>query len=121
MSNVVNIFYRFDNPNAKYFEKIIQKEIKICIYNFSHLMKIFIHENQRAKKGYRHIKFRTNVDNWMIQHAKDIEYVERLFGEYIETYGSTQYIKRKSTFFYTNIIPFFNKSLKKYSYLIDID
>jgi len=121
MSNLVNIFYRFDNPNAKYFEKIIQKEIKICIYNFLHLMKIFIHENQRAKKGYHHINFRTNANNWMIQHAKDIEYVERLFGEYIETYGSTQYIKRKSTFFYTNIIPFFNKSLKKYSYLIDID
>jgi hypothetical protein len=121
MSNVVNIFYEFDNPNANHFEKIIFKEIKICLNNFLHLIKIFIYENQRKKRGYRHINFRTNVNNWIIEHTKDKEHVERLFQEYIEIYGSTQYIKRKRTFFYTKIIPFFEKSLKKYNHLIDIN
>ena len=121
MSNVESIFGKFNDPNAKYFERIINKQIKGSIYDFSHLMKIFIYEHQRAKKSYRHIRFKNDVTNWTIQHSENIKHIERLFEEYTEIYGSTQYIKRKKAYFYNRIIPFFKENLKKYDYLIEMN
>ena len=44
-----------------------------------------------------------------------------LCDEYEINFGATKYIRGKKAYFYSKIMPFFEKSLEKYNYLIDMN
>lgn len=121
MTNIVSIFGEFENKKAENFEKEINSEVKESLMNFSNLMENLIHEHFRSKNNKRHIKSRTIIINGMVLHMCSLDLIESMFEEYIVTYGVTKYIKSKKAYFYSRIIPFFEKSLKKYNYLIDMN
>ena len=120
MSNVVSIFGEFQNPNAKEDEKIINTEIKESLEHFSDLMENLIHEHYRSKNNKRHIKSRTVINEGVVLHMSYVGLIEIMFEEYEINFGTTKYIKGKRAYFYNRIVPFFEKSLKKYSYLINM-
>ena len=121
MSNVVSIFGEFQNPNAKEDEKIINAEVKESLEHFSDLMKNLIHEHYRSKNNKRHIRSRTVINEGVVLHMSYVGLIEIMFEEYVINFGRTKYIKGKRAYFYSKIVPFFEKSLKKYSYLIDMN
>ena len=121
MSNVVSIFGEFQNPNAKEDEKIINAEVKESLEHFSHLMENLIHEHYRSKNNKRHIRSRTVINEGVVLHMSYVGLIEVMFEEYEINFGTTKYIKGKRAYFYSKIVPFFEKSLKKYSYLIDMN
>ncbi len=121
MSSVVSIFGELENLKAKDFEKEINAEVKESLMHFSNLMENLIHEHFRSKNNKRHIKSRTIIINGMVLHMCSLDLIESMFEEYIFTYGATKYIKSKKAYFYSRIMPFFEKSLKKYNYLIDMN
>ena len=121
MSNVVSIFGEFQNPNAKEDEKIINAEVKESLEHFSDLMKNLIHEHYRSKNNKRHIRSRTVINEGVVLHMSYVGLIEIMFEEYEINFGRTKYIKGKRAYFYSKIVPFFEKSLKKYSYLIDMN
>ena len=120
MSNVVSIFGEFQNPNAKEDEKIINAEVKESLDHFSNLMENLIHEHYRSKNNKRHIRSRTVINEGVVLHMSYVGLIEIMFEEYEINFGTTKYIKGKRAYFYSRIVPFFEKSLKKYSYLIDM-
>jgi seryl-tRNA synthetase len=120
MSNVVSIFGEFQNPNAKEDEKIINAEVKESLEHFSNLMENLIHEHYRSKNNKRHIRSRTVINEGVVLHMSYVGLIEIMFEEYEINFGTTKYIKGKRAYFYSRIVPFFEKSLKKYSYLIDM-
>tara|TARA_X000000950_G_C13467444_1_gene478404 strand:+ start:152 stop:544 length:393 start_codon:yes stop_codon:yes gene_type:complete len=121
MSNVVSIFGEFQNPNAKEDEKIINAEVKESLEHFSNLMENLIHEHYRSKNNKRHIRSRTVINEGVVLHMSYVGLIEIMFEEYEINFGTTKYIKGKRAYFYSKIVPFFEKSLKKYSYLIDMN
>ena len=121
MSNVVSIFGEFQNPNAKEDEKIINAEVKESLEHFSNLMENLIHEHYRSKNNKRHIRSRTVINEGVVLHMSYVGLIEIMFEEYEINFGTTKYIKGKRAYFYSKIVPFFDKSLKKYSYLIDMN
>ena len=121
MSNVVSIFGEFQNPNAKEDEKIINAEVKESLEHFSDLMENLIHEHYRCKNNKRHIRSRTVINEAVVLHMSYVGLIEIMFEEYEINFGSTKYIKGKKAYFYSRIVPFFEKSLKKYNYLIDMN
>jgi len=121
MSNVVSIFGEFQNPNAKEDEKIINAEVKESLEHFSDLMENLIHEHYRSKNNKRHIRSRTVINEGVVLHMSYVGLIEIMFEEYAINFGTTKYIKGKRAYFYSKILPFFEKSLKKYSYLIDMN
>ena len=121
MSNVVSIFGEFQNPNAKEDEKIINAEVKESLEHFSDLMENLIHEHYRSKNNKRHIRSRTVINEGVVLHMSYVGLIEVMFEEYEINFGTTKYIKGKRAYFYSKIVPFFEKSLKKYSYLIDMN
>ncbi len=121
MSNVVSIFGEFQNPNAIEDEKIINAEVKESLEHFSDLMENLIHEHYRSKNNKRHIRSRTVINEGLVLHMSYVGLIEILFEEYEINFGSTKYIKGKRAYFYSRIVPFFEESLKKYSYLIDLN
>lgn len=121
MSNVVSIFGEFQNPNAKEDEKIINAEVKESLEHFSDLMENLIHEHYRSKNNKRHIRSRTVINEGVVLHMSYVGLLEIMFEEYEINFGRTKYIKGKRAYFYSKIVPFFEKSLKKYSYLIDMN
>ena len=121
MSNVVSIFGEFQNPNAKEHEKIINAEVKESLEHFSDLMENLIHEYYRSKNNQRHIRSRKVITEGMVLHMSYVGLIEVMFEEYEINFGATKYIKGKRAYFYSRIMPFFEKSLKKYNYLIDMD
>ena len=121
MSNVVSIFGEFQNPNAKEDEKIINAEVKESLEHFSDLMENLIHEHFRSQKNERHIRSRTVITKRMVMHMSYVGLIEEMFEEYEIIFGATKYIKSKRAYFYSRIIPFFEKNLKKYNYLIDMN
>ena len=121
MSNVVSIFGEFQNPNAKEDEKTINAEVKESLEHFSDLMENLIHEHYRSKNNKRHIKSRTVINEGVVLHMSYVGLIEIMFEEYEINFGTTKYIKGKRAYFYNRIVPFFEKSLKKYSYLIDMN
>tara|TARA_B100000575_G_scaffold265139_1_gene241458 strand:+ start:959 stop:1351 length:393 start_codon:yes stop_codon:yes gene_type:complete len=120
MSNVVSIFGEFKNPSAKEDEKIINAEVKESLEHFTYLMENLIHEHYRSLNNKRHIRSRTVINEGMVLHMTYIGLIEIMFEEYEINFGTTKYIKGKRAYFYSRVIPFFEKSLKKYSYLIDM-
>ena len=121
MSNVVSIFGEFQNPNAKEDEKTINAEVKESLEHFSDLMENLIHEHYRSKNNKRHIRSRTVINEGVVLHMSYVGLIEVMFEEYEINFGTTKYIKGKRAYFYSKIVPFFEKSLKKYSYLIDMN
>ena len=121
MSNVVSIFGEFQNPEAKKHEKIINAEVKESLEHFSDLMENLIHEYYRSKKNQRHIRSRKVITEGMVLHMSYVGLIEVMFEEYEINFGSTKYIRGKKAYFYSRIMPFFEKSLKKYNYLIDMN
>ena len=121
MSNVVSIFGEFQNPNAKEDEKTINAEVKESLEHFSDLMENLIHEHYRSKNNKRHIRSRTVINEGVVLHMSYVGLIEIMFEEYEINFGRTKYIKGKRAYFYSKIVPFFEKSLKKYSYLIDMN
>ena len=121
MSNVVSIFGEFQNPNVKEDEKIINAEVKESLEHFSDLMENLIHEHYRSKNNKRHIRSRTVINEGVVLHMSYVGLIEIMFEEYEINFGTTKYIKGKRAYFYSKIVPFFEKSLKKYSYLIDMN
>ena len=121
MSDVVSIFGEFQNPNAKEDEKIINAEVKESLEHFSDLMENLIHEHYRSKNNKRHIRSRTVINEGVVLHMSYVGLIEIMFEEYEINFGRTKYIKGKRAYFYSKIVPFFEKSLKKYSYLIDMN
>ena len=120
MSNVVSIFGEFQNPNAKEDEKIINAEVKESLEHFSDLMENLIHEHYRSKNNKRHIRSRTVINEGVVLHMSYVGLIEIMFEEYEINFGRTKYIKGKRAYFYSRVMPFFEKSLKKYDYLIDM-
>ena len=120
MSNVVSIFGEFENPKAKHYEKIINAEVKESLEHFSNLMENLIHEHYRSKNNKRHIQSKTVITDGVVLHMSYVDLVEAMFEEYIIDFGMTKYIKGKKAYFYSRIMPFFDKNLKKYNYLIDM-
>ena len=121
MSKVVSIFGDFQNLEAKDDEKIINAEIKESLEHFSDLMENLIHEYFRSQKNERHIRSRTVITKRMVMHMSYVGLIEEMFEEYEIIFGATKYIKSKRAYFYSRIIPFFEKNLKKYNYLIDMN
>ena len=121
MSNVVSIFGEFQNPNAKEDEKIINAEVKESLEHFSDLMENLNHEHYRSKNNKRHIRSRTVINEGVVLHMSYVGLIEIMFEEYEINFGTTKYIKGKRAYFYSRIVPFFEKSLKIYSYLIDMN
>ena len=121
MSNVVSIFGEFQNRNAKEHEEIINAEVKESLEHFSDLMENLIHEYYRSKNNQRHIRSRKVLTEGMVLHMSYVGLIEVMFEEYEINFGSTKYIRGKKAYFYSRIMPFFEKSLKKYSYLIDMN
>ena len=121
MSNVVSIFGEFQNPNAKEHEKIINAEVKESLEHFSELMENLIHEHFRSINNKRHIRSKKVITEGMVLHMSYVGLIEVMFEEYEIIFGATKYIKGKKAYFYSRIMPFFEKSLKKYNYLIDMD
>ena len=121
MSNVVSIFGEFQNPDAKDHEKIINAEVKESLEHFSDLMENLIHEHYRSKNNKRHIRSRTVINEGVVLHMSYVGFIEIMFEEYEINFGSTKYIKGKRAYFHSRIVPFFEKGLKKYSYLIDMN
>ena len=119
MSNVISIFGEFENPKAKHYEKIINAEVKESLEHFSNLMENLIHEHYRSKNNERHIQSKSVITNGVVLHMSYVDLVEAMFEEYIIDFGMTKYIKGKKAYFYSRIMPFFDKNLKKYNYLID--
>lgn len=120
MTNVESIFGKFDNPKAKEFEKLINAEVKESLDNFQNLMEHLIHEHYRSNDNQRHIYSRTVITDGVVLHMSYVDLVEAMFEEYIIDFGMTKYIKGKKAYFYSRIMPFFDKNLKKYNYLIDM-
>ena len=121
MSNVVSIFGEFENPKAKQYEKIINAEVKESLDHFQDLIENIIHEHYRSKNNERHIRSRTVITDGVVLHMSYVDLIEAMFEEYIIDFGMTKYIKGKKAYFYSRIIPFFDKSLKKYNHLIDMN
>ena len=121
MSNVVSIFGEFENPKAKHYEKIINDEVKESLDHFRDLVENLIHEHYRSKNNKRHIRSRTVITNGVVLHMSYVDLIEAMFEEYIIDFGMTKYIKGKKAYFYSRIIPFFDKTLKKYNHLIDMN
>ena len=121
MSKVVSIFGDFQNLEAKDDEKIINAEIKESLEHFSDLMENLIHEHFRSQNNERHIRSRTVITKRMVMHMSYVGLIEEMFEEYEIIFGATKYIKSKRAYFYSRIIPFFEKNLKKYNYLIDMN
>ena len=121
MSNVVSIFGEFQNPEAKKHEKIINAEVTESLEHFSDLMENLIHEHFRSINNKRHIRSRKVITEEMVLHMSYVGLIEVMFEEYEIIFGATKYIKGKKAYFYSRIMPFFEKSLKKYNYLIDMD
>tara|TARA_A100001234_G_scaffold18063_1_gene14342 strand:- start:338 stop:730 length:393 start_codon:yes stop_codon:yes gene_type:complete len=121
MSNIVSIFGEFQNRNAKEHEEIINAEVKESLEHFSDLMENLIHEYYRSKNNQRHIRSRKVLTEGMVLHMSYVGLIEVMFEEYEINFGSTKYIRGKKAYFYSRIMPFFEKSLKKYSYLIDMN
>ncbi len=121
MSNIVSIFGEFQNPKAKEHEEIINAEVKESLEHFSDLMENLIHEYYRSKNNQRHIRSRKVLTEGMVLHMSYVGLIEVMFEEYEINFGSTKYIRGKKAYFYSRIMPFFEKSLKKYNYLIDMN
>ena len=121
MSNVVSIFGEFQNPHAKEQEEIINTEVKEILEHFSDLMENLIHEHFSSKNNKRHIRSRTVINDGVVLHMSYVGLIEIMFEEYEINFGATKYIKGKKAYFYSKIIPFFEKSLEKYNYLIDMN
>ena len=121
MSNVVSIFGEFQNPDAKEHEKIINAEVKESLEHFSDLMENLIHEYYRSKNNQRHIRSRKVITEGMVLHMSYVGLIEVMFEEYEINFGATKYIRGKKAYFYSRILPFFEKSLEKYNYLIDMN
>tara|TARA_B100001057_G_scaffold7364_1_gene6732 strand:- start:238 stop:630 length:393 start_codon:yes stop_codon:yes gene_type:complete len=121
MSNVVSIFGEFQNPNAKEDEKIINAEVKESLEHFSDLMENLIHEHYRSKNNKRHIRSRTVINEGVVLHMSYVGLIEIMFEEYETNFVTTKYINGKRAYFYSRIVPFFEKSLKEYEYLIDMN
>jgi seryl-tRNA synthetase len=121
MSNVVSIFGEFENPKAKQYEKIINAEVKESLDHFQDLIENIIHEHYRSKNNERHIRSRTVITDGVVLHMSYVDLIEAMFEEYIIDFGMTKYIKGKKAYFYSRIIPFFDKTLKKYNHLIDMN
>lgn len=121
MSNVVSIFGEFQNPHAKEQEEIINTEVKESLEHFSDLMENLIHEHFSSKNNKRHIRSRTVINDGVVLHMSYVGLIEIMFEEYEINFGATKYIKGKKAYFYSKIIPFFEKSLEKYNYLIDMN
>ena len=121
MSNVVSIFGEFKNPEAKEHEKIINAEVKESLEHFSDLMENLIHEHFRSKNNTRHIRSKVVITEAVVMHMSYVGLIEVMFEEYEIIFGATKYIKGKRAYFYSRIIPFFEKSLEKYNYLIDMN
>ena len=121
MSNVVSIFGEFQNPDAKEHEKIINAEVKESLEHFSDLMENLIHEYYRSKNNQRHIRSRKIITEGMVLHMSYVGLIEVMFEEYEIDFGATKYIKAKKAYFYSRIMPFFEKCLEKYNYLIDTE
>ena len=121
MSNVVSIFGEFQNRNAKEHEEIINAEVKESLEHFSDLMENLIHEYYRSKNNQRHIRSRKVLTEGMVLHMSYVGLIEVMFEEYEINFGSTKYIRGKKAYFYSRIMPFFEKSLEKYNYFIDMN
>ena len=120
MSNIVSIFGEFQNPNAIDDEKIINAQVKESLEHFSDLMENLIHEHFRSQNNKRHIRSRKIIIDGVVLHMSYIKLIEIMFEEYEINFGATKYIKGKKAYFYSRIMPFYEKSLKKYNYLIDM-
>ena len=120
MSNIVSIFGEFQNPNAIEDEKIINAQVKESLEHFSDLMENLIHEHFRSQNNKRHIRSRKIIIDGVVLHISYIKLIEIMFEEYEINFGATKYIKGKKAYFYSRIMPFYEKSLKKYNYLIDM-
>ena len=120
MSNVVSIFGQFEDPHAKNHEKLINAEVKESLNNFSNLMETLIHEHYASKNNKRHISSKGVITDRVVLHMSYVDLIEAMFEEYIIDFGMTKYIKGKKAYFYSRIMPFFDKNLKKYNYLIDM-
>lgn len=120
MSNIVSIFGEFQNPNAIEDEKIINAQVKESLEHFSDLMENLIHEHFRSQNNKRHIRSRKIIIDGVVLHMSYIKLIEIMFEEYEINFGATKYIKGKKAYFYSRIMPFYEKSLKKYNYLIDM-
>ena len=121
MFNVVSIFGEFRNPDAKEHEKIINAEVKESLEHFSDLMENLIHEYYRSKNNQRHIRSKVVITEAVVMHMSYVGLIEVMFEEYEIIFGATKYIKGKRAYFYSRIMPFFEKSLEKYNYLIDMN
>ena len=83
-------------------------------------MENLIHEHFRSQNNKRHIRSRKIIIDGVVLHMSYIKLIEIMFEEYEINFGATKYIKGKKAYFYSRIMPFFEKSLKKYNYLIDM-
>ena len=121
MSNVVSIFGEFVNPKAKDCEKLINDEIKESLEHFRGLMKTLIFEHQRSLRKKPHLNSKAVTTDFMVLHMINIDFIESMFEEYLIDYGKTKYIKSKKAYFYSRVMPFFDKNLQDYDHLIDMN
>ena len=84
-------------------------------------MENLIHEYYRSKNNQRHIRSRKVITEGMVLHMSYVGLIEVMFEEYEINFGATKYIRGKKEYFYSKIMPFFEKSLEKYNYLIDMN
>tara|TARA_B100000614_G_C14370897_1_gene421324 strand:+ start:288 stop:689 length:402 start_codon:yes stop_codon:yes gene_type:complete len=121
MSNVVSIFGETVNPKAKDFEKLINEEIKESLEHFRGLMKTLIFEDKRSLRKKPHLNSKAVTTDFMVLHMINVELIESMFEEYLLDYGKTKYIKSKKAYFYSRVMPFFDKNLQDYDHLIDMN
>mgnify|MGYP001320034560 FL=1 len=121
MSNVVSIFGEVVNPKAKDCEKLINDEIKESLEHFRGLMKTLIFEHHRSLRKGPHLNSKAVTTDFMVLHMINIDFIESMFEEYLIDYGKTKYIKSKKAYFYSRVMPFFDKNLQDYDHLIDMN
>ena len=121
MSNVVSISGEVVNPKAKDCEKLINDEIKESLEHFRGLMKTLIFEHHRSLRKGPHLNSKAVTTDFMVLHMINIDFIESMFEEYLIDYGKTKYIKSKKAYFYSRVMPFFDKNLQDYDHLIDMN
>tara|TARA_B100001175_G_C18971609_1_gene385507 strand:+ start:136 stop:417 length:282 start_codon:yes stop_codon:yes gene_type:complete len=84
-------------------------------------MKELIPEYYRSKDNIRHITSQTSITYGMVLHMSYVDLIEAMFEEYIIDFGMTKFIKGKKAYFYSRIMPFFDKNIKKYAHLVDMN
>ena len=77
---------------------------------------------ESMKNDYKrwHMASRTVHQN-AEEFARAIDIRESMIEEYIIDFGMTKYIKGKKAYFYSRIMPFFDKNIKKYAHLVDMN